>query len=168
MISLLISIATLGIGLATLLGVIYYFYAPSVLAPIATHASTILRVIFIGAALGSFYYSDVLGYTPCLLCWYQRIFIFGIALLSLTTTISKNKLLQNQTILFASIGAAIAAFHNILNWFPTGITVCGTSGVSCTILYVNTFGFLTIPLMSLITLLAGLLLTLLVKRYPQA
>ena len=168
MISLLISVVTLLIALALVLAIIYYFYTPNILAPIARHSSLILRILFIGATLGSFYYSDVLGFTPCLLCWYQRIFIFGIAFLALTADITKNRLLRTQVIFFASIGGAIALFHNILNWFPTGITVCGTSGVSCNILYVNTFGFMTIPLMSLITLIAGLLLALLAKRYPQA
>jgi disulfide bond formation protein DsbB len=166
--STLIALASVILGILLVLGVIYYFYAPSVLAGIASKSHIILSVVFIGATLGSIYYSDIVGFAPCLLCWYQRIFIFGIALLSLTSNIGKSALLRRQVILFSSIGAAIALFHNILGWFPTGITVCGTSGVSCTILYVNTFGFVTIPLMSLITLLAGLGIALLAKRYPQA
>ena len=33
-----------------------------------------------GATLGSLYYSEVVGYQPCVLCWAQRIFMYSLAL----------------------------------------------------------------------------------------
>lgn len=52
----------------------------------------------------------------------------------------------------STIGLLIAAYHNLLYYgiIPDSITPC-SQGVSCTSKQVEIFGFLTIPLMSLIS-----------------
>jgi disulfide bond formation protein DsbB len=163
----------LAIGsLVLLVGLIIMVVAWLTDNPIATwvadHASVILRVIFAGAVIGSLIYSNYFNYAPCLLCWYQRICIFPIAILLFTDDIRKSPLLQRQILLLSSAGFLIALIHNSETLFPhSGINVCGTSGVSCLNQYVFEFGFVTIPLMSAIVLLSGILITVLLRGYPH-
>jgi disulfide bond formation protein DsbB len=34
-----------------------------------------------GSALGSLFFSDVMGFAPCVLCWYQRVALFPLVLI---------------------------------------------------------------------------------------
>jgi len=102
------------------------------------------------------------------LCWYQRICIFPTAILLFTDDIRKSQLLQRQILILTGTGLLIALFHNYISLFPaSGIDVCGTSGVSCLNIYVSEFGFVTIPFMSAVVLLSGVLITVIAMRYPQ-
>ena len=134
---------------------------------IATHASMTIAIIFTGAALGSFIYQYGFGYEPCLLCWYQRIAIFPIAFLAWTANIRSNRLLQNQVFWLALVGFLIAALHVYIDVFPSGLDICGATGPSCLMRYVNVFGYVTIPMMSFTVLASGILLVLLARYYPQ-
>ncbi len=134
----------------------------------AKHSGTILRVIFAGAVIGSLIYSNYFNYAPCLLCWYERICIYPVAILLFTENIRKSALLQCQVLLLSTAGFIIALFHNYITIFPdTAVDVCGTSGVSCLTRYVYQFGFVSIPLMSAIVLVSGILISVLAMRYPH-
>lgn len=136
---------------------------------VARHSSLLLRLIFVGAVAGSMIYSEVLGFAPCILCWYQRLAIFPLAFLSFTGSLTKSALLRLQVLVLSSAGLAVALFHKYLELFPDkGTGVCGPDGVSCTVLYVYQFGYITIPMMSVTVLAAGVLLSLLAGRFPQA
>ncbi len=135
----------------------------------AKHSGTILRIIFAGAVIGSLIYSNYFDYAPCLLCWYERICIYPVAILLFTDSIRKSALLQRQILLLSTAGFLIALFHNYITIFPdTGVDICGTSGVSCLTRYVYQFGFVSIPLMSAIVLLSGILISVLAMRYPHS
>jgi disulfide bond formation protein DsbB len=134
---------------------------------VAKHAHTLLRVLFVSAAICSLIYEFGFGYTPCLLCWYQRIAIFPIAILSFTADIRRSALLRTQMLILGVVGFSIALFHNYIDIFPSnGLDVCG-QGPSCLVRYVYEFGYITIPVMSATILLFAIVLTLLSKRYPQ-
>ncbi|MDB5188837.1 MAG: disulfide bond formation protein [Candidatus Nomurabacteria bacterium] len=168
MFNTIIAIGTLILAVFLILLVVAWLTDNPLAAWIANHSSTILRIIFAGAVIGSLIYSNYFDYAPCLLCWYQRLCIFPIAILLFTADLRKNLLLQRQILLLSGAGFLIALFHNYITLFPaSGIDVCGTNGVSCLNVYVNQFGFVTIPLMSAIVLLAGILITILAMRYPH-
>lgn len=133
---------------------------------ITQKAHLIIAIVFIGSAVGSFVYEYGYGYAPCLLCWYQRIAIFGVAILSCTAKVQKSALLQKQLFLFIGAGSAIAIFHNIIDIFPSsGVDVCGAGGVSCLIRYVYEFGYITIPMMSLTVLAFGAIIIAIAKKH---
>lgn len=166
--NLLLGVGTLAILLFLVLVVVAWITNNPIAAWASRNAHIILRVIFAGAVVGSLMYSNFFDYAPCLLCWYQRIFIYPTAILLFTADIRKNALLQGQILLLSAGGFLVALIHNAETLFPnSGINVCGTSGVSCLNLYVSQFGFITIPLMSGIILLSGILITVLTMRYPQ-
>jgi disulfide bond formation protein DsbB len=164
----LLATGTLAILVFLVLLVVAWLTDNPIAAWTAKHSSVILRIIFAGAVIGSLIYSNYFDYAPCLLCWYERICIYPIAILLFTVNIRKSVLLQGQILLLSSTGFIIALFHNYITVFPeTGVDVCGTSGVSCLTRYVYQFGFVSIPLMSAIVLLSGILVTVLAMRYPH-
>lgn len=163
----ILALGSIGILIASIVLIIAWITGNPIASWVRNNAHILLRVLFIGAVASSVIYSDFLGYEPCLLCWYQRMAIFPIAILLFTDDIRSSVLLQRQVLLLGAAGFLIALFHNFITIFPqSGIDACGT-GPSCLNLYVFQFGFITIPMMSAITLLAGLLITALVMRYPQ-
>lgn len=103
------------------------------------------------AMLGSLFFSLVMQLPPCDLCWYQRIAIYPLVLILGLGIMRKDK----TSILYAwplvLIGWCIAFYHNLLyyNILPEAMAPC-KAGISCTTKYIEWFGFLTIPLLSLL------------------
>ena len=91
-----------------------------------------------------------MGKTPCLLCWYQRIAMYPLALIIPVGIIRKDKNLPLYILPLTIIGGSIAIYHNLLyyNIVPESLAPC-VQGISCTTKLVEYFGFITIPLLSL-------------------
>jgi disulfide bond formation protein DsbB len=103
------------------------------------------------AFLGSMYFSNIAGYPPCVLCWYQRILLFPLALTLIVGILIKDRRVHLYILPPAIIGWVIAFYHNLLYYkiIPDALAPCST-GVSCTTKFIEYFGFVTIPLLSLI------------------
>ena len=103
------------------------------------------------AMLGSLYYSEVMKLPPCVLCWYQRILMYPLVLILLVGILRKDKQVVTYVLPLSIGGFLIAVYHNLLyyNILPESIKPCAL-GISCTTRYVEWFGFVTIPLQSLI------------------
>ncbi len=99
------------------------------------------------ATLGSLYFSEVMLYLPCKLCWFQRIFMYPLAIYYMTVMFTNRSVNGLFVGLMAGTGWAIALYHVILERIPNGDAFCSND---CLIRWVNYFGFVTIPLMSLI------------------
>lgn len=110
------------------------------------------------ATAGSLIYSLVIGFPPCDLCWYQRIFMYPLVLLSLYDLIKKQNISIPYMKLLAWIGFFIALFHGFIYYTGVNPIPCSATA-SCTARYVFEFGFVTIPLMSL-SIFVFILLTL--------
>lgn len=117
------------------------------------------------ATLGSLFFSDVMGFAPCVLCWYQRIciyplvLIFGVGLFSFDAGVIK----YSRPLAIA--GWFIALYHTLLysGFIPKSIQPCG-EGVPCTEKYIELFGFLSIPLLSLLAFTAIIALLYILQR----
>lgn len=120
-------------------------------------SNTILRFSFVFALfglLGSLYFSEVLHYPPCVLCWYQRIcmyplvFIFGVGLAL------DDKKVWLYALPLSVIGFIIALYHNLIYYdiVSAGLVPC-QKNLSCTTKQIEWLGFITIPLMSLMAFL---------------
>ena len=166
MFTTLVAISTIAIQIGTIAFVILWIGKSPLLTKVHRNSHIILAIIFISSAFGSLIYEYGFGYEPCLLCWYQRIAIFGVALLSLTGDFRKNKTLQKQVLLFSLLGLFVAILHNYIDLVPNGIDICGT-GPSCLKRYIYEFGYITIPMMSFTILLAGSVLALFNIKYKD-
>jgi disulfide bond formation protein DsbB len=101
---------------------------------------------------GSLYFSNVVGFAPCDLCWWQRVFMYPIAVVLFVGLWRKDRCVPYYTIPLAFIGGLIALYHNLIyeGMMPEVIKTC-TTGVSCTTKYVEIFGFISIPMLSLLS-----------------
>jgi disulfide bond formation protein DsbB len=109
-------------------------------------------IVAIVATLGSLFLSEIAGYEPCKLCWYQRIFMYPLVILFGIALEKRDKSIVPYGLTLAGIGSAIAAFHYYLQLVPTTPLVpCSTVGiaVSCTTREFTHFGYVTIPMMAL-------------------
>lgn len=126
----------------------------------------LIFLISIIGTLGSLYFSEILGYLPCKLCNFQRVFLYPISLISFIAFITKDKKAGIRYILPLSIfGGIIALYHYLLQMgiFEESITSC-TAGIPCDETYIKVFGFITIPLLSFISFITISFLSFLSKK----
>ena len=85
------------------------------------------------ATLGSLFYSDVAGFTPCTLCWYQRIFMYPQVLLWGLALVKRERVIADYGIVVSIVGGVTALYHYLLQFVPEP-TFCSVVGysVSCT------------------------------------
>lgn len=110
----------------------------------------IIWVTSLVATLGSLYFSEVRGYIPCDLCWYQRILMYPIVIISTIAYIQKNARIALTTAVFAIIGGSMSLYHygiQKISLLQESAPACGL--VSCTGSYINWLGFITIPFLAL-------------------
>ncbi|TCJ77219.1 UNVERIFIED_ORG: disulfide bond formation protein DsbB [Bacillus cereus] len=100
------------------------------------------------ATIGSLYFSEVKGYVPCSLCWYQRIFMYPIPLLIFISILINDKNIKYYLRYFSLIGIIISSYHNFIQFTQQKSSFCGVTS-SCLTIYEKWGGFITIPLMSL-------------------
>src|ERR1700761_7930872 len=118
-----------------------------------TKSSISLYVAFAAALLamaGSLFFSEVLHFTPCVLCWYQRICMYPLVVLLAVGIIRRDRGMYAYVLPLSVIGGLISVYHNLLYWkiIPESLAPC-TAGVSCTTKFFELFGFVTIPFMAL-------------------
>ena len=101
------------------------------------------------AMLGSLYYSEVAGFIPCTLCWYQRILMYPLTLIILVGILKRDEFLPNYVLPFSILGIALSGYHYLIQLGVIGHSAACSSGVPCSGRYVNYLGFITIPFMAL-------------------
>ena len=103
----------------------------------------------LAALLGSLYFSEIAGFEPCALCWYQRILMYPLSVIILVGVFNEDWLLPKYVLPFSIAGLGVSTYHYLLqNQIFGGSQVC-SAGVSCAVRYVNIAGFITIPFMAL-------------------
>ena len=115
------------------------------------------------STLGSLFFSEIMELPPCALCWYQRIFMFPLVIILLVGLFPFDKSIIKFALPMAIAGWGFAFYHYLVysGFIPESIQPC-SQGVSCSETYLDLLGFLTIPMLSLISfsIIIGLLLIL--------
>jgi disulfide bond formation protein DsbB len=119
------------------------------------------------ATAGSLFYSEIAGFDPCKLCWFQRIFMYPQMILLGIALSKKNEafaVLNGLTL--SLIGALIAGYHYLLQIGFAPSLPCSAVGysVSCAQRFVMTFGYITIPMMAFTAFLLIAVLMFLNKK----
>jgi len=114
---------------------------------------------------GSLFFSYVMEFAPCVLCWYQRIFLFPLVIILAVGLFPFDKNVVKYALPLAITGWLTALYHNLLyaGIIPESIQPC-SQGVSCTEEYINLFGFLSIPMLSLLSFSTIITLLVILKR----
>src|SRR5690606_31914870 len=102
------------------------------------------------ATLGSLYYSEIADFTPCTLCWYQRICMYPLAVVLGIATFRRDRSVRWYVAPMAAIGAVVASYHSYIQAYPppSGTAFC-TLEAPCTARYVWELGFVSLPFMAL-------------------
>ncbi len=117
------------------------------------------------SALGSVFFSHVMEFAPCVLCWYQRIFLFPLVIILAVGLFPFNRHVVKFARPLAVLGWLTALYHNLLysGIIPNDLQPC-SQGVSCTEEYIDLLGFITIPMLSLMSFSIIIALLVLLKR----
>ncbi|MRH44144.1 disulfide bond formation protein B [Aquibacillus halophilus] len=102
------------------------------------------------AMLGSLFFSEIMGFVPCELCWYQRILMYPLVVIYGYALIKKDINLGFPGFILSGIGIFVSGYHYLIQKLPmlseNGAS-CGI--VPCNVEYINYLGFITIPFLAL-------------------
>src|SRR3989344_5395711 len=117
---------------------------------VANNAVLFSLIVAVLATAGSLFYSEIAGYEPCKLCWFQRIFMYPqVVLLSLALW-KRDSNISLYSLWLSGIGAVIAGYHYLLQIGVTSGVPCAAVGysASCSQRFVLQHGYITIPMMA--------------------
>jgi disulfide bond formation protein DsbB len=103
------------------------------------------------ATMGSLFFSEVMKFPPCVLCWYQRIGMYPLVFILLAGLFPVSKSVIKFSLPLTATGWLISVYHNLLYYkiLPESAAPC-VQGVSCTTVFIKWFGFVTIPFLSFV------------------
>ena len=122
-------------------------------------------VIASASTLGSLFFSEIMEFPPCALCWYQRIFMFPLVIVLLVGLFPFDTCTVKYALPLAIAGWCFAFYHTLLysGIIPERIQPC-SQGVSCSETYLDLAGFITIPMLSLLSFSIIITLLTILKR----
>ncbi len=176
-ITALLSFGTLVADVALALGVIWFIIDRNSLRPllhwVGNNALELGLIAAALATLGSLFFSNVVGYAPCELCWWQRIFLYPQVVLFAVALVYriKNKPLGptfsvSGVLSLLSLGIGLFQYYGA-TWNPSALAGCAATGVSCAKTYFTEFGFVTMPVMA-VTIALLLLAIVASRRYAHS
>ncbi len=115
------------------------------------------------------YYSEIVGFAPCFLCWLQRIFLFPQIVLFGVGYLHKDRKVINYALPLLISGALIAMYHVYTYYFiPASGAPCDASGVSCNQILISELGgYISMPTLSLTIFMALIALCVVAMFYKK-
>lgn len=114
---------------------------------LALHAAWLVALT---ASLGAIFIGEVIGQTPCVLCWFQRAFMFPLAIMLAIAAFRSDRGVFAYAAPLAAIGWVVAFYHLLLyqGIIPEAVQPCD-AGPSCADGTMTLFGSIPLPLLSL-------------------
>lgn len=130
--------------------------------------TAILAVGIVGANMYEYVYND----PPCMFCWYQRVTIYGMFIVCLVELMKNTRVAHMFVSVFAGITALVATYHYSFHFRKyvldeSALTMpCSTNPLvaSCESAKVVSFGFATMPMMSMIVAVTVILISLILCK----
>jgi disulfide bond formation protein DsbB len=135
------------VGLVATIGVLV-LAGDVVKAEFAAMALPLAAIVAVGAMAGSLYFSEVRGFVPCELCWFQRIAMYPLAFALPVAAWRRDHAVVPYAIGAAVIGAGISIYHYQLQLFPDQGSTCAAD-TPCSARWIEVLGFVSIPLLAL-------------------
>jgi disulfide bond formation protein DsbB len=134
-------------------------WAASTIAAFRPFALPLAAAVTTTCLLGSLYFSEIVNYKPCRLCWFQRTMMYPLAIILIIAALRKDWKVKFYAVPLAAIGAVIASYHWLLERFPNIESgVCDVE-VPCEFVWFELFGFVTLPFMALTAFVAVIVFT---------
>lgn len=141
----------------------------TLIVKIRQHALSIALIQAWVATLGSLYFSEIRHFAPCLLCWYQRILMFPLVIILSVAILRRDEKVAYYVLPLATLGAVIALYHYLIQMTTLATfspISCGALG-SCSQIQALFFGFVTIPLLSLMAFLVILAMMIIILKVSK-
>jgi disulfide bond formation protein DsbB len=108
-------------------------------------------VVSLIATGGSLFFSEVMKFIPCELCWYQRILMYPLVILLGVATARKDYSLSLYALIMSVLGGSISLYHYLIQKVPALNELGNSCGIiPCHTDYINWLGFITIPFLALV------------------
>lgn len=143
-------------GIVTVMAFLYTLALPndSISKKIRDFTSKYILVIgflvSLAAVVSSLTYSDIIGYPPCLFCWWARVMFYPQVVLFGYALYKKDRNILPYTLILTVLGLIITTYHSIIQITGEALVPCTVGGVSCVTRDVYMFGFITIPFMGVV------------------
>ena len=113
-----------------------------------------VQLLVVGfSVLGSLFFSEVMKFAPCDLCWFQRLCIYPMGFVILTGLYLKSKETVYFLIPLAVSGLGFSLYHNLVYYKIIEVIVPCSATAPCTQQHIQWLGFITIPLLSAVSFL---------------
>lgn len=122
----------------------------------------------LGGLVLSLFYSEVLGFAPCGLCWLMRIFMYSQVVLFAVALWKRDRGIADYSIALSVVGLSVGLYQHYLQMGGTSILPCPATigqATDCAVRFLFEFGYITFPLMGS-TLFALLIVVMLFVRDP--
>ncbi|MDB5237787.1 MAG: thiol-disulfide oxidoreductase-like protein [Candidatus Kaiserbacteria bacterium] len=103
---------------------------------------------------------------PCVLCWWQRVFMYPIVIISFIAFLKNTDFsgIADYVLAMSVVGGAIALYQHLLQVLPSGLLIpCDAAG-DCSVRSVFKFGFVTIPWMALSVFAVFVLIAIIARK----
>lgn len=110
---------------------------------------------FVVAAIatgGSLFYSQIAGFIPCEFCWFQRMMMYPLSILTLLIAGRADNRAARYLLPLPIVGAGTSIYHMLLEHHVIAEPgACTLTGGGCTANWIalHSFGYLTIPTLAL-------------------
>jgi disulfide bond formation protein DsbB len=101
------------------------------------------------ATVGSLYFSERAHFTPCRLCWYQRIAMYPLAVILLVAAVRRDHGVRWYAVPVAVVGMAISTYHYLIEWHPEWEATSCDITAPCSVPWFREFGFVSLSFMAL-------------------
>jgi disulfide bond formation protein DsbB len=102
------------------------------------------------ATAGSLFFSEIAGFVPCELCWYQRICMYPLSILTLFGALTDDRRIARYLLPFPVVGAGVSVYHLLVeNGVVEQQQACLVTAGGCATKWINEFGYMTIPTLAL-------------------
>ena len=168
--SAVLAVVVLATGVLTLAGLVLesrMTWAASWVRAMDDIALWAISAVTTGTMLGSLYFSEVASLAPCELCWYQRIGVYPIAIMSWVALVRRDRKLGPYWIALSLAGIAVSIYHYLLEWFPEMKSSVCSVDVPCTTVWFREFGFVTLAFMAGCAFIFVIAMSLVMMRNPS-
>lgn len=168
-----VAVGTVGMQLGALALLIVYFLRKRI--PDLEDVETLIGkwglwlgfLLTLGAMVMSLYYSEVLGFAPCGLCWAMRIFMYSQVVLFAVAIWKKDRHIADYSIALSIFGFIVGAYQHYLQMGGTDILPCpatSTAASDCAQRILFEFGYITFPLVGISLFVLLIVIMLFVRK----
>lgn len=113
-----------------------------------------LWLVFLVAAFatgGSLFFSEIAGFIPCELCWFQRICMYPLTIVTLLAALANDRRVARYLLPLPLVGACVSIYHLLVeNRVVEQAQACLISAPGgCATKWIEEFGYVTIPTLAL-------------------